>query len=298
MTSTIYVVITVHLHRGQEPECAPASKLQHDPSTSTSSTRTHYPNLPPPREPAAPPRTTSTNTTTTTTKATLSRLIHRLPPLPSPARHQSFLLYPLIYLLCTTPLAAGRLASMAGHDVSLAYFCVAGGMITSAGWLDAALYGLTRRGLVFGGAGAGGAGAPGPDTGLGTFAFMRTPAGRRYGNVVFVSGGVTSDQAPEQVPGGRQGGRPGRAGWNAVGSQGGWLGRGARLLGREKGMTELSGDGSKETVFFSSWQGFGGMGAGEAIGMTIRCQTITQVTREETSDAAPDLEKQAVHAVE
>lgn len=107
-----------------------------------------------------------------------------LPPVPASARHPTFLLYPLIYVLCTAPLAAGRIASMAGNDVSLAYFCFAGSMIASAGWLDVALYSSTRRAIVFSGEAP-----PSQDTGIETFAFMRTPVGRKFGNVVIVSGG-------------------------------------------------------------------------------------------------------------
>jgi hypothetical protein len=107
-----------------------------------------------------------------------------LPPIPDSARHPTFLLYPLIYVLCTMPLAAGRIASMAGNDVSLGYFCFAGSMIASAGWLDVVLYSTTRRGIVFSGQAP-----PSQDTGIETFAFMRTPPARRFGNVVFVSGG-------------------------------------------------------------------------------------------------------------
>jgi hypothetical protein len=60
------------------------------------------------------------------------------------------LLYPTIYTICTIPLAAGRVASMANREVGLAYFCVAGSMIACNGWLDTLLYSFTRRGIVFG----------------------------------------------------------------------------------------------------------------------------------------------------
>lgn len=38
--------------------------------------------------------------------------------------------YPLIYTVCTLPLAAGRMAAMGGVKISLAYFCLAGASIT------------------------------------------------------------------------------------------------------------------------------------------------------------------------
>jgi hypothetical protein len=59
------------------------------------------------------------------------------------------ILYPTIYTVCTIPLAAGRIASMAGQNVSLTYFCVSGSMIACNGLLDTLVYGLTRRSIVF-----------------------------------------------------------------------------------------------------------------------------------------------------
>ncbi|KAL2189907.1 hypothetical protein L209DRAFT_678906 [Thermothelomyces heterothallicus CBS 203.75] len=94
-----------------------------------------------------------------------------------------FLLYPLIYIVCTAPLALGRIASMAGVDVPPAYFYTAGALITSNGWLDVLLWGVTRHRLLFG------ADVDAQDSGLDTFAFMRTPHGRRWGNMVWVEGG-------------------------------------------------------------------------------------------------------------
>ncbi|TVY44157.1 hypothetical protein LSUB1_G001690 [Lachnellula subtilissima] len=74
-------------------------------------------------------------------------------------------LYPLIYTICTAPLAAGRIASLAGTDVSLGYFCTAGTLIACNGWLDVLLYASSRADIVF-------AELPGEETGLETFAFM------------------------------------------------------------------------------------------------------------------------------
>lgn len=39
-------------------------------------------------------------------------------------------LYPVIYTICTLPLAAGRMAAMTGINVSYAYYCLAGATIT------------------------------------------------------------------------------------------------------------------------------------------------------------------------
>ncbi|KAG7287694.1 hypothetical protein NEMBOFW57_007207 [Staphylotrichum longicolle] len=97
--------------------------------------------------------------------------------------HNLFLLYPLIYIACTLPLALGRIATMAGAHVPIAYFCTAGALITSNGWLDVLLWGATRHTLLFG------ADVDTQDSGLESFAFMRTPHGRRWGNIVWVEGG-------------------------------------------------------------------------------------------------------------
>lgn len=59
------------------------------------------------------------------------------------------ILYPTIYVICTLPLAAGRMAAMTGRDIPDAYYCLAGALITSCGWLDVLLYTLTRRVLIF-----------------------------------------------------------------------------------------------------------------------------------------------------
>ncbi|KAK1957377.1 integral membrane protein [Colletotrichum sublineola] len=96
--------------------------------------------------------------------------------------HPAFLIYPMIYILCTAPLALGRVISMTGREVSLDYFCLAGAMIASNGWLDVLLFSTTRHVIMFN---------TSPDyeeTGLETFAFMRTPSHRRFGNMVWVQG--------------------------------------------------------------------------------------------------------------
>ncbi|KLU85244.1 hypothetical protein MAPG_04272 [Magnaporthiopsis poae ATCC 64411] len=118
---------------------------------------------------------------------------HRLHPAPTAAaaepqgwRHQTFLLYPVIYVLCTAPLAIARARNMGIGDVPLVYFIFAGATITLGGFLDVLLYSWTRRAIVF----SAGARPPSQDLGLVTFNFMRTPPGRKLGNVVYVSGGA------------------------------------------------------------------------------------------------------------
>ncbi len=90
-------------------------------------------------------------------------------------------LYPLIYTLCTAPLAAGRIYALAGHQVSLGYYCAAGTMIACNGWLDVILYASTRADIVFSEF------PPGHDTGLDTFNFMGK--GHSLGTTTTIIGG-------------------------------------------------------------------------------------------------------------
>jgi hypothetical protein len=145
---------------------------------------------------------------------------------------------------------------MAGNKVPLSYFCFAGVMIASAGWLDVVLYSSTRRAIVFSGEAP-----PSQDTGIGTFAFMRPPVELKLGNIVSVSAGNS------------QGLRNRWDKWRPSKPT-----AGARL--RNLGSGNNSRNGSKETI----GSGFG-MGLGEVMGMAIQCETTTTVTVEE----APDL---------
>lgn len=54
-------------------------------------------------------------------------------------------IYPIIYTILTVPLAAGRMASLAGHTPSITYFCVSGTLMTLSGLCDTVLYTLARR---------------------------------------------------------------------------------------------------------------------------------------------------------
>ncbi|KAK4669602.1 uncharacterized protein QC763_204430 [Podospora pseudopauciseta] len=99
----------------------------------------------------------------------------------------SFLAYPLIYILCTVPIATARIGSMVKHEPPVLFSSVAGSLLASAGLLDVLLYSLTRKSIVFSGQIP-----PTQDTGLETFGFMasslRTPHGRAFGNMVFIEG--------------------------------------------------------------------------------------------------------------
>lgn len=113
------------------------------------------------------------------TASTKARLSH----------NPAFLIYPLIYVTCTLPLAAGRIATMAGANVPLEYFCFAGSLIASNGSFDCFLFGMTRHTIVF----ASKDDVDVEDTGLETFAFTRTPAGS-FGNSVWIQGGSKRPQ--------------------------------------------------------------------------------------------------------
>jgi hypothetical protein len=57
-------------------------------------------------------------------------------------------MYPAVYVILTLPIAVGRMVAMTGTDMPDAFFCIAGSLLTSCGWIDALLYTLTRRILV------------------------------------------------------------------------------------------------------------------------------------------------------
>lgn len=97
----------------------------------------------------------------------------------------AFLIYPVIYVLCTLPLAMGRIATMAGASVPNGYFCFAGAMIASNGSFDCLLFGTTRNAIIF----ASSYEVDSHDVGLGTFAFLKTPVNRRFGNAISIQGG-------------------------------------------------------------------------------------------------------------
>jgi hypothetical protein len=56
--------------------------------------------------------------------------------------------YPVIYVVLTMPLAAGRVSAMVGRNPSLVYYCVAGALMSSCGVIDVILYISTRKALV------------------------------------------------------------------------------------------------------------------------------------------------------
>ncbi|PKX89097.1 uncharacterized protein P174DRAFT_397440 [Aspergillus novofumigatus IBT 16806] len=57
-------------------------------------------------------------------------------------------IYPIAYIILSLPIAAGRMAMVRGVTPSPAYFCAAATVITSSGFVDVAIYALTRRKLI------------------------------------------------------------------------------------------------------------------------------------------------------
>lgn len=111
-------------------------------------------------------------------------------------RNPAFLIYPVIYVLCTLPLALGRIATMAGAKVPLGYFCFAGAMIASNGTFDCLLFGTTRNVIIF----ASKYEIDRSDVGLHTFTFMHQSRKNRFGNFVFIQGG--RQRTEDKVAGG------------------------------------------------------------------------------------------------
>ncbi|KAK8058924.1 hypothetical protein PG994_009372 [Apiospora phragmitis] len=103
--------------------------------------------------------------------------------------HPAFFVYPFVYIVCTIPLAIIRLkqsmddggdgSASNQKDMNAAYYCAAAFMVSSNGLWNTILW-LTTMFVST------------PEdirhAGLGTFAFMRTPEWRRFGNMVWISG--------------------------------------------------------------------------------------------------------------
>ncbi|PHH90787.1 hypothetical protein CDD83_2636 [Cordyceps sp. RAO-2017] len=117
---------------------------------------------------------------------------------PLPRHEPAFLIYPLIYVMCTLPLALGRIATMAGRQVPLGYFCFAGAIIAFNGSFDCLLFGTTRNAIIFGSP----SDLSADDTGLKTFGFLKTPSTRRYGNMIWIQGGGRRRRQEDKVAGG------------------------------------------------------------------------------------------------
>ena len=95
--------------------------------------------------------------------------------------------YPLVYVVCTLPLASARMAALAGIDVPFSFLAAAGSMITSNGWLDVLLYTITRRVLLLSDE------SPEEDCGLDTFEIPWETS--RFGTVTTITAGDNLDGA-------------------------------------------------------------------------------------------------------
>ena len=122
--------------------------------------------------------------------------------------HPAFFIYPFVYIACTIPLATIRIKQSiqenrgvgggpAVRELDSAYYCLAAFMASSNGLWNAVLW-LTTMFVST------------PEdirhAGLGAFAVMRTPEWRKFGNMVWISGPMSSQG------GARRSGRGGRGG--------------------------------------------------------------------------------------
>lgn len=58
------------------------------------------------------------------------------------------IIYPIAYIVLSLPLAAGRMSAAQGEGPGVTYFCFAGAMMASSGFVDGILYTVTRRALL------------------------------------------------------------------------------------------------------------------------------------------------------
>ncbi|UQC79284.1 uncharacterized protein CLUP02_04763 [Colletotrichum lupini] len=103
-----------------------------------------------------------------------------------------FLFYPIVFLLCTAPLALGPILSSGGIKLSAEYLIFAGCMITSNGWIDVLIFSSTRSGILFD--------APVDEQNVGLDTFNFTPLGQQYGHRVWIEGGASKDDSHNRKP--------------------------------------------------------------------------------------------------
>ena len=96
-------------------------------------------------------------------------------------------LYPLIFVIATLPLAIGRMMTASNKKLPDSYFFGAGSLLASCGWLDAILYTFTRRVLLKAGPGSSEALSGGLSHPSGN-----RPGGTFQGGVSYGSKGATS----------------------------------------------------------------------------------------------------------
>jgi hypothetical protein len=111
---------------------------------------------------------------------------HELPS----GHHLAFLIYPFIYIACTSPLAVARLMTTNGGSPSVTYYCIAGLTLATNGFWNTILWSTT---MLFSNS------EDMRNTGLDQFASIRTPASRRYGNMIWINGPFSKVNEPTNV---------------------------------------------------------------------------------------------------
>ncbi|KAH8879767.1 hypothetical protein GQ53DRAFT_755650 [Thozetella sp. PMI_491] len=132
-----------------------------------------------------------------------SRFLPRRSPSPSARRdpgnhnglhpsghHPAFLIYPIVYMCCATPLTLGSITPL---ENSTPFMIFAGTLLASVGFCDALLWSTT---IIFSG------NEDMVNTGLDHFAFVRTPEGRTFGNMIWVQGGGREQSENEKTKSG------------------------------------------------------------------------------------------------
>lgn len=103
--------------------------------------------------------------------------------------HPAFLVYPLIYVCCASPMTIGSITPL---EQSTAFMTVAGILLASMGLLNAILWSTMiifsqKEDMV--------------NTGLDNFAFIRTPENRSFGNMIWVQGAVHASSSTKSTNG-------------------------------------------------------------------------------------------------
>ncbi|KAK1961665.1 integral membrane protein [Colletotrichum sublineola] len=101
-----------------------------------------------------------------------------------------FLLYPLVSLLCTAPLALNHMMHSGGIKLSTESLVLAGVMVSSNGWLDVLVFSTTGGSILFE--------SPVDEQNVGIDTFKFTPMDQQYGYRVWIHGGPPRDS---QTPG-------------------------------------------------------------------------------------------------
>ncbi|EHA51016.1 hypothetical protein MCOR02_008038 [Pyricularia oryzae] len=251
LTTIIYTWIFLHLRRTRRKEAAANARKSSTPTTTSD---------------GRDPDTDSRRDPTFSNNAKNNITMHTH----GDGYNSAFLIYPLIYVVCTAPLAIGRIATMARANLPVTYFCAAGALISLNGFLDTVLWGLTRREVVFGDV-DGSAGADG--LGLESFSFMRTPHNRKYGNMIWIEAGADKSKDNDMRDGSSRRG-PSGSFWSGI-------------LGGDGRSGRRDGRGAQRSVSQQSLRGAAGLSRGETLG-GIQMDMVTTVVVEVDPDRIAD----------